>query len=493
MMAWRDNGRRMAALGLALMVMAPPAWAGGKPDLTFEAPGGGTLQVKVYERLRGEFFDWFDPGGTVDPSQEFFAHKFQLGLAGTWEHVDAFVQYQQAVLVGIPDDGIGPPGVYFANTARSDQVSNILRQGWGRVRFGLHDWRMAVKFGRFLYSDGAETVPSNATMAWVKAKRISQRMIGPFDYTHVGRSFDGAVISATHGPLNVTGFGFLPMSGGFEVDGGRAIDDIRLGGISVTHASLFDLPDLEGRLFWNIVSDNRPAGQGITVLDNRAAAVRAADTRDLEISTFGGHVLHARPLGPGTVDLMAWTGAQFGDWQSQDHMAWAYAFEAGYQLPDLWAKPWLRVGYWRSSGDDDPTDGDHQTFYQILPTARLYARTPFFNLMNNADLFAQLMLKPIAGLGMRIDYHQLRATEGRDIAYFGGGATKGDFFGFGGVPAAGDRELGHLLDASASYQVLSFVTASVYYGHTFGGSIIRNAAAGDDDIDYGYVELVIAF
>jgi len=44
--------------------------------------------------------------------------------------------------------------------------------------------------------------------------------------------------------------------------------------------------------------------------------------------------------------------------------------EGGYQpkiLPAL--KPWLRGGYYYGSGDGNPNDNRHGTFFQILPTA----------------------------------------------------------------------------------------------------------------------------
>lgn len=199
-----------------------------------------------------------------------------------------------------------------------------------------------------------------------------------------------------------------------------------------------------------------------------------------------------QPLGPGTADVLAWTVGQVGAWQSQAHRAWSYAFEADYQMPAWWAKPWLRVGFNRSSGDDDPDDGVHGTLFQVLPTARLYADTPFYNMMNNQDLFVQLLTKPLAAVGLDMSFHHLRATEGKDFVYFGGGATKGDFFGYGGTPASGLHELAYLVDFTVSYQALSFLRIEGYYGHAFGQGIAE-AAFVNDALDYGFVEVVMAF
>ena len=91
---------------------------------------------------------------------------------------------------------------------------------------------------------------------------------------------------------------------------------------------------------------------------------------------------------------MAYGFGQFGDWQSQDQRAWAYGVELGYRLPDVWAKPWMRVGINSGSGDTNPDDDQHGTFFQMLPTAWLYAQFPFYNMMNNQDVFVQWIVDP---------------------------------------------------------------------------------------------------
>jgi len=35
--------------------------------------------------------------------------------------------------------------------------------------------------------------------------------------------------------------------------------------------------------------------------------------------------------------------------------------------------------------ENKPSDDQHNTFFQVLPTPRVYARFPFYNLMNNKD------------------------------------------------------------------------------------------------------------
>ena len=116
------------------------------------------------------------------------------------------------------------------------------------------------------------------------------------------------------------------------------------------------------------------------------------------------------------MDWLLWGAVQTGDWFDQDHLAGSFAAEVGIQVPDLPGKPWFRVGYNYGSGDDDPNDGDHDTFYQLLPAARRYSLSVNYNLMNSHDFFAQLIIPGLyEGLLQRLDVHHIRLAEADDL------------------------------------------------------------------------------
>jgi hypothetical protein len=48
----------------------------------------------------------------------------------------------------------------------------------------------------------------------------------------------------------------------------------------------------------------------------------------------------------------------------------------------------------RRLGDRDPKDGNNGTFFQLLRTPRQFALFPFYNTMNNEDLFGILIARP---------------------------------------------------------------------------------------------------
>src|SRR5207244_2507305 len=125
-----------------------------------------------------------------------------------------------------------------------------------------------------------------------------------------------------------------------------------------------------------------------------------------------------------------------------------------------------------------PRAGHHRTFFQLLPTARTYAQLPFYNLMNTADAFAQVLLVPHRIVSLRADYHWLTVSDGNDLWYSGGGATNDHVFGYAGSPAGGRHALAQVVDLSVTVQLLRQLALGTYYGHAFGGGVVRATFAG---------------
>jgi hypothetical protein len=163
--------------------------------------------------------------------------------------------------------------------------------------------------------------------------------------------------------------------------------------------------------------------------------------------------------------------------------------EAGFQpaiLPKL--KPWIRAGYTLGSGDSNPNDSTHGTFFQILPTPRPYARFPFFNMMNTEDAFGALILRPHAKVTISSEYHSLRLTNPNDLWYSGGGAFQPWTFGYTGRSTSGRRSLGNLYDTSAEYRANRHVTFTAYLGYTQGLAAMRQIYPAGKDGRFGYLE-----
>lgn len=491
--------RGAAALLAASIAMTPlPATAGEVAGME-DPPPVDHLKISAAWRARSETWNFFEPdgGGGTNNDYTFVGSDLRLNALWTDDLFDVFVEGQAVALGNLPAEAVGsaaegPLGlgaVYRANNGgEENRVRGYVRQASLKLKkLGVRG--LSLKGGRQVFADGKEVLPADPTLAWLQTTRIAERLIGPFDFTYAGRSFDSALATYTRKALTFTGFYGKPTEGGFYADGMREIDGIDLAYASVNWNHPDFAKNTASRLFYIYYGDDRP----LLKVDNRPLATRQADAGNISIHTIGADLLQLVPTAAGPVDLLGWFAYQAGDWGALDHSAWALAVEAGFQPSALPWKPWLRVGYDVGSGDDSPGDGDHESFFQVLPTPRLYSLSTFTNLMNSQDVFAQVVLRPVAGLVWRTDFHVLRLTSDDDLWYFGGGATRegrDPGFGYGGRPSGGKSSLMEVLETQVTYNWNDYVSTAVYYGHAFGGDVVDADFRGND-ADYGFVEVTL--
>ena len=465
----------------------------------YNLPGKyGKISASGEMTWRYEYRDWFDVKPGFDNQYGFAFKRTRLGLKYEQEFFDVFLQGEYVHLFNLPGRSVAPPpagaldlgAVYRANNPSQGEDPNkvFIKQVYLDVKdpfkIGL-----SARLGRFDYREGLEVTTSNLKINTLKATRIAERLISPIGWTAVTRSFDGAVFKYDNDMFNVSTGIIRPTQGGFNVDGGRDMERLNLVVANATLKESVLIPNTELRTFYIYYDDDRKVTQRV---DNTAAV--ASDV-DIQIHTLGFHAVGAYPTGPGELDFLVWGAGQFGGWYELNQRAYAGAIEAGYQLKDIPWKPWLRTGYFKSTGDGNPKDGDHETFFQILPTARLYARFPIYNLMNNEDLFSSLILNPVDGLTVRSDWRFLWLTKRKDLWYSGTGATKerGKIFGYAGRPSGGKNYLGNLLDIQANYKLFKHLSLELYYAHFFGGSVVDATFNDKRNADLLYMEAVLSF
>jgi len=193
----------------------------------------------------------------------------------------------------------------------------------------------------------------------------------------------------------------------------------------------------------------------------------------IEIATWGADYAHVfNTTDAGKFDFLVWGVVQTGSWGNLAQRAGAFVGEAGWQPPVEVLKPWVSAGYSYGSGDGNPNDSRHGTFFQVLPTPRQYARFPFYNMMNNEDLYASLNLRPVPKLALRSEVHTLRLASASDFWYSGGGAFQPQTFGYTGRPSNGNRGLANVWDFSADYPITHSFSTTFYYGHAWGKGVI---------------------
>jgi len=322
---------------------------------------------------------------------------------------------------------------------------------------------------------------------------VADRLISPFGWSAFGRSFDGVMAQLDRPKGNLTASFFYPTQGGWENNISTTMDNIDITTLTLTAKRGSFIPGMEIAGFYYKYRDDRDVTQRV---DNTPLSLAPApDGVDIDISMIGGHALGVYDLGPGKLDLLLWGGKQFGDWYELDHDAYAVSAEMGYQFVDVFAKPWFRAGYYIGSGDGDPGDGDHETFFQMAPGTRKYNLLPYCDLMNIEDTFVQMITYPIKNMTLRADYHVLSLNNDDDRWYMGSGPTQNDggIFGYIGRPSHGDSQLAQELDFIMQYKLNPHWSVAGSYSHIFGGDIVDGVYTKDNDADYFSVELQLVF
>lgn len=444
-------------------------------------------------RSRAYVWNWFQPSAPYQNEYAYSGNLLRLNFAEKSGSFDFDEEIAVPFLLDMPNKATAPApqgalglgsNYFTANSNHQYSAMAFAKQLYARYHFNESN---TLQTGRFEFNDGAELTPHSATLATLKRDRISQRLIGTFSFSDVGRSFDGLHYDWQNAGQDVTFVAATPTRGVFQTDG-WGWNRIGFGYAAYTKEWGHGAHSADTRFFVIDYDDLRP----ILKTDNRPLAARKGDTENIHIQTWGAHSIHAITTGVGTFDGIAWFAGQTGRWGTQTQLAAAFDLESGYQpaiLPAL--KPWIRGGYTYGSGDGNPNDKTHGTFFQILPTPRPYARFPFFNMMNTEDAFGSLILRPHPKVTISSEYHSLRLTNVNDLWYAGGGAFQPWTFGYTGRATSGRRSLGNLYDTSVEYRANRHMTFTAYLGYTQGLAVMKEIYPAGKDGQFGYLEALL--
>jgi hypothetical protein len=452
------------------------------------------LQWSLTLRSRAEAWDWFDAG--PEGRYGFLGSYLRAGISQQSRRFGWRVELMAPVLLGLPDDAVLPgaqgqlgqgAGYTAANDGATSPADVFPKEVYVRIGQPPGLDGHALRLGRFDFADGIETIPTDATLARLKRERLGHRLLGPFSFTHIQRSYDGAQYSWTSRGRQLLLMGIRPTTGVFDTDGWGWVDDVSVLYGAVTSPIRLGGQTGDARIFALWYEDDR----GVTKTDNRPLAAREADPDAVRITTIGGHFLQVFPTGSGPLDLLLWGAIQTGSWGAQDHGATALALELGLQPRLGTLEPWLRLGVFRGSGDGDPDDGEHETFFQVLPTPRPYARFPFYNLSNTTEVFATAALRPHRLAVLRAGARRLRLSERADLWYVGGGAFEDETFGYAGRPSGGARGLATVLDLGLTVTPVRWLTLEAFGALALEDEVIRGIYpdAGAGRLAYVEVEL----
>ncbi|MHB8503787.1 MAG: alginate export family protein [Candidatus Acidiferrales bacterium] len=471
-------------------------------DTSSKAARGSDPQYKVGPftvfgnwRFRTEAWDWFQPSS----GQNAYAFEHSLLRVGIGQKSDTFewlVEGAQDAILDLPAHAVvagaqgqlGLGGTYYsANGNGQNNANGFVRQAYVGFRLPANG---KLRLGRFTFLDGAEVTPKDKTLATVVNTRISQRLIGDFGFSAVGRSYDGGQLSFDTGSGNFTVLGARPTRGVYQVDGMGELDvDLFYGVYTVSVTSHHGAGEL--RVFAVGYIDERGT---VLKTDNRTLAARSADKDQIRIGTYGADYAHVlRTEKRGQFDFLAWGVFQSGSWGVQAQRSGAFVGEFGWQPPVHILNPWFSAGYSFGSGDSNPNDNTHGTFFQILPTPRPYARFPFYNMENNKDYYGTAVFRFPHSLSVRSEVHALSLADSQDLWYSGGGAFQPHSFGYAGRATGGSGSLANVWDVSLDCPLRYGFNITTYYGHAWGKSVIESIYPKGTSAQFGYVETNFRF
>lgn len=193
-----------------------------------------------------------------------------------------------------------------------------------------------------------------------------------------------------------------------------------------------------------------------------------------------------------------------GNGPRRDHNAFATVAAAGYTWKESEFMPRLGFEYSFASGDDDPTDGDHDTFVHLYPTGHLfYGYADFSSLQNihNVRLRSSLLATP--RIRLQLDGHLRWLATVNDNFYNVAGLPRGGLTyqgagargtGYGINPDAGSF-VGSEIDFVATWQANKYLTLEAAYCHFFRGDYIRDSLSrvGSQDAHYVYIQAQVNF
>ncbi len=468
----------LAELSMAAMAgppTPPPPKAEESNPLSF---ANGLVTIDVQERLRWELrennFDFNDAVNALT-DDNWFLNRVRIGLKikpAPWLTIYAQAQDSREWL----SDRADFPGVLGAE----GDDSFDLRQAYVELAdYSKSPW--GLKIGRQILSYGDE------------------RLIGPVDWNNFGRTFDAvkltykekdwwveafasSVVVTTRSEFNQSDFLNGTETNREQVFSGLYFSTTALGPQTTDFFALH-LHEEQPATSTNFLTLGMrikskpgafappPAHDGKSVADGKTVTPPAAP----------------KPIG---FDYEFEGAFQTGEVRDLNLTAFAIHAGVGYTF-DVASTPRLGVAYNYGSGDDNPTDGDIETFQNLFPTNhKFYGQMDVFSWQNMHDLEVSLKCTPVKKLTAKAEFHAFWLASTDDSWYRANGvATVRPL-----TPAAqgASNYAGAEADLTLTYAISKNVNVEAGYSHFFAGDYLADTGPSDD-ADFIYLQTGITF
>lgn len=435
----------------------------GASPATAQTTDDRTVRPFLSNVTRVEVWSFFDPPVVEsDPDYTLVSNRARLGVAVDSRRVSFEGSFQYAQLLGLPRDAFGPgplgPGALYYAAARTPEAYQLyfrsMSLGWKDIVP-----RLSLQLGRMKYESGEGTP-------------FAGRLIGGAEWTPFERGFDGVRVDYRHPSWRGHASFVMPTQGAFEESANPTIGHVQLATASFHTDSL--------QVFAHNYRDTRAVSARP---DNTGIAAGAVD---VNVQTLGASAV--------VKDVRVWAAFQSGDWYGDAHRAFSISTDAGHAWSQTAWRPSLRGGVLYASGDDDPNDDAHGTFFPMVPTTRPDLLRGTYAQMNLRDIYAIVTLHPRERVQIGGELHHLSLAQRLDRWYSGTGATAfdGEYFGYSSRRSTLQRGLGTFIQLSASAILDPHWTMTASAGVVRGGDVVRRQFAGSTLFVFA-VENVLVF
>ena len=443
--------RAFQALSLAaavLVFVVTPATA-QQP----EQPGEPEVTPIIRNVTRIERWSFFEPPeGGGDPTYSLFGNRATLGVRVDSRRLTVQGALQYAQMIGLPRRSIGPgplgPGPIFYVSAENSRAYQLYFKTLS-LRLKNVVPRLSIEIGRMTYESGEHTP-------------FAGRLIGNAEWSMFERAFDGVRVDYQGPAWDVHASFVMPTQGAFEESASPTIGLVQVTSARASRAGF--------EMFAHNYRDTRAVGARPDNTGARASRV------DVALQTVGGAFV--RKISG--VDVQLWGAWQHGDWYGDEHRAVSGSGEAGYSWTRVRSEPALSAGLLYASGDDDPNDGTHGTFFPMVPTTAPPVLAGTYAQMNVRDVYVRGGATPHRRLSVSAEVHRLSLASRQDRWYSGTGATAfaGTYFGYSSRASTLATGLGTFVQLSAESPLTPHWRVSATTGLIRGGAVVRRQFAG---------------
>ena len=423
-----------------------------------KSPAGGGVVTAPNSRkieISGQVLAWWerwdhayrpnDPQGSDIQDQGWLRAAIQVD-ADIEENLSARIEIRDARM-----EGTEPSTTAQTN---SPGTGTDLKQGWFQVDDILKSGT-SLRAGRQVLAYG------------------DHRLVGDLEWSTYGRSFDAMLATKTVERTRTRVDAFVSRvieRGAGTVTPGVDNDDQDFFGVYTVTPKALHHSDLDVYAFW--LRD---------LLD--APGELPGQSGNTGFATVGARVVGVK----GSLDWGAEGAIQHGRVMGDGLAAWAGHARAGWTFLDAKWKPRIGIEWDAATGDDDPGDGDRESFQTLFPTNHLhYGLLDLVAWQNMKAFRAGVKFRPHEKVTVALDAWKFWLFDSDDAWYGVNGAV------IRPGAAGSSADLGTEFDLEITWTISEHFTASVGGAHFTDGEFVRDT--GDaGDTNWIYFRFLVTF